>query len=1037
MKNRGRFSASLPAWFAANPVAANLLMVLIVAGGIISVQDMAKQAYPRFAPESIRMTAEYPGAGPSEIEESVCIPIEESVHDLEGIKRLTASAIEGKCTVTVHVLQDFPIRDLSNALRSRVQAIKNLPKAVERIDIDDTGWEYPAISVILYGSGDKLTLKRLAEQVRDELNLLPGVRNATLWDRNNYEISIQIPPERLRQQQLTLAQVAETIRRSSLDLPGGTVKAEEGEFQLRAKNTAYDYDNLMDLTLRTYSDGTLLKLGDVAAVNDGFTDQLFEYFSEGQPSETIGVIAEHDLVRTAETVKAFTEKLSSRLPEGIEVITRRDNARSFTELFDTLITQGIAGFLLVLAVLLLFLNTSAALWSATGVIVSVFGTLWWMPFCGITLNILSLFGFVLATGILVDDAIIVSERIHFRQTTGNAGLSGAILGVTDIALPVALGVIIGLIAFLPGLFVPPSWATRFMKPVAVVMMLTLGFSLLESLLILPAHLAAGKQDSVNGRRRELLDPVRDFLNGGIHLFVTHLYRPFLRRAIEWRYLTLAVFAGVVIFGWSLFAGDHVKVSLEEDVGYDNFHIHLRPPPGTPFPEIQAKVQHFVDALGQAEVDLNRKQPPGSPNVVEGLDIFLNETDPQIYVEFSSEARKQFHIRELIDLWYRYVGDVGDFRPDFHTPTEQDVVDLEIELADADPAMLNAAMDELKEKISAYPDISEVEDSRRPGKPELRLKITGEAERLGVRVRDLAEQVRQAYYGEEVQRFIRGRAEVKIMLRYPREYRQTLQDLRMLPVQLPDGGQAPLGALAELSFTPGFGELQRENRRGLAGLNIRLEDGHQLSGEDIYKDLQQGFFKELKNRYPLLEISAGAAKEEAEIVAAGLEQNTWIALVVIYALIAVSFRSYIQPLLFMFAVPVAWTGALLIHWALGLTMSFQSLVGTIAASGVVVNDSVVLLDFIRKRQHPDEALSTTIIEACASRFRPIILVALTTLAGFFPMLFVTSEQANFLVPMALALTFGLSFGVVATLVLAPVCYAVLQDVTALKKQPAMS
>lgn len=1016
------------AWFAANPVAANLMMALIVAGGLISMQNMVKQAYPRFAPANIRITAEYPGAGPAEIEESVCIPIEEAIHDLDGIKRLTSESIEEQCNLTVYVLQDYPLRDLTNSLRSRVQALKNLPKAVEHIDINDSGWEYPAISVVLHGPVDKLTLRRLADQVRDEINLLPGVRQARLWDKTDYEISIQIAPEHLRQQQLTLADVAEAIRRSSLDLPGGSLRASDGEFQLRAKNTAYERDQLMQLTIRTNPDGTVLRLGDIAAINDGFAEQLFEYYSDGQPSETIGVIAQHDLVATAETVKTYVGELAPRLPEGIQVITRRDNARSFTELFDTLIYQGLTGFILVLTTLLLFLNTRAALWAATGVLVSVCGTLWWMPACGVTMNMLSLFGFVLATGILVDDAIIVSERIHHWQNDGHPGLKGAIRGILDVALPVALGVVISVIAFLPGLFVPPSWATRFMKPVAVVMMLTLAFSLIESLLILPAHLAGTPTTVKNSRHGGLLDTIRGRLNNTLERFVTLVYQPFLMHAINWRYLTLALFCGVIIIGWALIAGNRVPLSFEEDVGYDNFHIHLRPSLGTPYPKIQETVNHFVKALAQAEDELNRQQPPGSPDVVEGLDIVLNETDPQIYVEFSSEARKRFHIRELIDRWYLHVGHVGDFRPDFHTPTEQDVVDLEAELAAADPTVLNAAIGELKDKLATYPGIAEIIDSRRPGKPELRLSLTAAAQRLGLRTRDLAEQVRQAYFGEEAQRFIRGRAEIKIMLRYPLNYRQSLQDLRRIPITLPNGGQAPLEALADISFSPGFGALKRENRRGIASLTVRLEDGHQLSGDEIFNDLQQHFFSELENRYPLLEISGGAAKEEADLVAAGLKQNTWIALTVIYALIAITFRSYVQPLLFMLAVPVAWTGAILIHWTLGLTMSFQSLVGTVAASGVVVNDSVVLLDFIRKRHRPGEPLGNALIQACTARFRPILLVALTTLAGFFPMLFVTSEQANFLVPMALALSFGLIFGVVSTLVLTPVCYAVLKDMT---------
>ncbi|WP_020563976.1 efflux RND transporter permease subunit [Methylosarcina fibrata] len=1014
---------SLLGWFAGNPVAANLLMILIFIGGLNTLEQTDREAYPRFAPERIEVNALYPGAGPAEIQQSVCIPIEEAIHDLEGIKRLNSTATEGKCEVGVQVLQDYPLRDLSSAIRSRVQAIPNLPKEVERIDIDDSGWEYPAISVVLYGDADKLILRRLAEKVRDDLARLDNVRLVRLWNENEFEVAVEIPAERLRQQQLTLDDVAEAVRRESLDLAGGVLKAPTGEFQLRAKSTADTRDKLLALTLRTYPDGTRLTLGDVATVTDGYAEKGFEYYSDGQRSETIAVIARHNLVGAAEQVARYVEDLRPTLPEGIQVKTRRDNARSFSELLDTLTFEGVSGFFLVLLVLWLFLTTQIALWAAVGVMISVFGALWWLPASGVTLNMLSLFGFVLSMGVLVDDAIIVSERIHELQNRGLGALEAAITGVREVAVPVTLGVLIGLIAFLPGLFVPPSWATQFMKPVAIVMILSLAFSLVEALLILPAHLAHETQEETAwpGIAR-----LRAALNGGLSFCNERGYQPFLRWVLDWRYSTVALFAGAVILGLTLVKHDYVKVSLEEDVGYDNFHIHLRPPLGTPFAETRARIGQFVTALKQAEEELNRTQPPGSPSVVEGLDVFIEEVDPTIWVEFSSEARKTFHIRDLIKRWYDHVGDVGDFRPDFHTPTEQDVIDLELEVTGPDPAALAAAVEELKSRIAAYPGVTKIEDSRRPGKPELRLELTPSAERLGLRLRDLALQVRHAYFGDEAQRFIRGRDQIKIMLRTPRSERQDFADLRALAIALPDGGQAPLGELATIGFAPGFGELTRENRRGIVSIQARLDKRQPLTGEQIFKELRESTFETLENRYPGLEISGGAAKEEADLVMAGLKRNTLISLAAIYALIAVSFRSYLQPLLFMLAVPVAWLGALSVHWALGMTMTFQSVVGAVAASGVVVNDSIVLLDYIRQRRADESSLSGLIVEACASRFRPIVLVALTNLAGFFPMLFETSEQAIFLVPMTLSLTFGLLLGTTATLILIPACYAVLQD-----------
>lgn len=1011
------------AWFAGNPVAANFLMMVIILGGCYSLETIVKEAYPRFAPPAFEVTAEYPGAGPTEVQEGVCIPIEEAIHDLNGIKRLDSFATEGLCEIGVQVEQGFSTKELASSIRSRTQTIMTLPKAVEKININDYDWEYPAISVVLYGNTDPLTLRHLGEMVRNDLSALPGVRASQIWNKNAYEISIEIPAERLRQYGLTMTQVADVIRQNSVDVPGGILKSSAGDLQLRANDTAYNVDALREIPLIKQRNGAVTKLGNLATFTDGFDDKLLEYYSNGQPSVTIGVKAQTDLVATAQAVREYIKTLDDSLPDGIHYTLRRDNARSFAELLDTLKFEGISGFVLVFLVLLLFLSTQVAIWAAVGVMLSVFGALWLLPLFDISLSMLSLFGFVLAMGVLVDDAIIVSERIHELQQQGYSGLSGAIKGVQDVAVPVILGVMIGLITFLPGLFVPPSWALMFMKPVALVMILSLAFSLIESLLILPAHLAHEAKPKLE---LGLLDRIRNRLNSGLQFLLTKAYKPILQAFLNWRYAVIAAFTSAVMMGWVLIHVDYVKLSLEEDISYDNFHVHLQPALGTPYENTKAKVKEFLTALTQAEQELNAQQPANLPSVIEGLDVMLQEVDPTIWVEFSSAARQQFHIRDLIDRWYKHIPDMGDFKPDFHTPTEQDVVDLEIEVLSPHPKDLDAVMAVLKDKISEYPEITEIIDSRRPGKPELRFHLTSDAKRLGLTVKNLAEQVRAAYAGEIVQRFIRGREEVKTVLRIAIDERRNLTDLKALPIQLPNGSQAPLGTLATFSYEPGFGALSRESRQGKAGIHAKLRQNSTVSGNDIFHDLEAKLFPGLLAQYPNVEISPGEAKEEAEILEAGLKTNTIIALVAIYALIAISFRSYLQPLLFMLAVPVAWLGAVLIHGALGLTMSFQSVVGMIAASGVVVNDSIVLLDYIQKRKGEAVSLHEVIVEACTSRFRPIILVALTNFAGFMPMLFETSEQAKFLVPMTLALTFGLLFGMIATLLLIPACYAVLED-----------
>ena len=1018
-------SSGVLAWFAANPVAANLLLVIVFLGGMLSLLEMDKQAFPRFSPPWVTLTALYPGAGPAEVEEGVCIPIEEVIHDLRGIKQIKTAAIEGKCEIRVQIVQGYDMQTFVNGVRARTQSLRNLPKAVERINIDDIGWETPAITVVVRGQADKLVLRQLAEQIRDELSMLHGVRRATLWNKVAYEIAIEVPAIRLRQHQLTLSDIAEAVRRGSLDLPGGELKAQSGGFQLRSKYTAYDRARLFNVILRTHPDGSVLRLGDIAIVTDGFADQHFDNTSDGIPSESIWVIPQHDLVEVAQQVKQYVADLSTDLPDGIEVITRRDNARSFDELLDRLAFEGITGFCLVVLVLVLFLRVQVAFWTAIGVVFSFFGAFWLLPAFGTNLNMLSLFGFILAVGVLVDDAIIVSERIHDVQSQGMRGLRGAIHGVKDVAIPVTLGVAITLIAFLPGYFIEPSWATQFMKPVATVMILTLAFSLLDSLLILPAHLAGNSAFSLLDNK---LARVRTIINDKLAIFVADYYQPALHRLIGWRYTTLAVFTALLMIGIAMIEGKYIDIKLQEDVSYSEFHVHLKPPLGTPYPEIQKRVQQFIDALEDVEKELNPKPGSTLAKLIEGIDVVLDEVDPQIYVEFTTEARTRFHIREIIKSWYQHIGDLGDFQPDFHTPTEKELIDLEIEVRAQDPNALNAAANAVKERILSYPGIADLIDSRKPGKPELRLKLKPEGERLGLRLKDLAEHVRHGYLGEEAQRFIRGRAEIKIQVRHPRAERESIEHLLALPILLPNGGQTPLSTVAEIDFYPGFGALMRADRMGVVALHVQLVNSPPLSAQTIEQDLVTQLFPALEQQYPGLELSRGEAAEEADDIMADLKRNTLFALAVMYALLAVGFKSYLQPLFFLLIVPLAWLGALLAHGLLGLDFSFQSLVGMIAASGIVVNDSVVLLHFIQRSRIKRADSSKLIIDACVSRFRAIFLVGLTNIAGFAPMLFETSEQAKFLVPVTLSLTASLCFGMIATLVLVlvPVCYAILVD-----------
>lgn len=1062
------------AWFAANPVAANLLMLLILVGGIASFIAMDKEVFPRFSPQRIEIKALYPGAGPVEIEESVCVRIEEAVYDLPGVKRLNTEITEGECLIKVAVRPDHDKQTVMGAVRGRIQAITRLPEALEKIDVHESirDGDDGVIWVALHGPTDPLTVKRIGERVQMELARIPGVTRAVNYNETSYEIAIEVSAAKLRQYRLSLHDVADAVRRASLDLAGGLVKTPAGELLLRVNGKAVDAAAVGALVLRADADGTRVRLGDIATIRDGLEERLSEWHHNGETGQGWEIHAEHDTVEAARRVKAYVAEMARSLPPGLALTTWWDDSQAYEERVRTLLEDGASGFVLVCGVLTLFLRPRVALWAGAGILTSVLGALWLMPAFGVSLNMLSLFGFLLAMGILVDDAIIIGESVHSRQTgdwrleTGGAGqdsqtsglkptasslaLAGAIRGVRDVALPVTVSVLIALAAFLPGLFLP-GWSGQMMRPICLVMILTLVFSLVEALLILPAHLAA---PPAARSFPSPLERLRARLNRGLERFVVRIYRPFLETALEWRYLTVAAFVVLLLASGALVISDRVRQSLQPDVTKDSFWVYLTVPAGAPYGEVRALAGQVERALFELrdEMDGGKKKAGGenrdSPaSIIVNLETMVWEHAAGFWIEFSAEGRRRVAIDEFVREWRQRIGDIGHAKIDFLYREGDVPYDIEFDLGAADPALLAPAAERLKSQLAAHAGVYDVADSAEPGKPEVRLTLKPQAERLGLRLEDLAGQVRQGYYGEEAQRFQRGRGEVKVMVRYPRAERQSLDGLRVLPIQLPSGAMAPLGTLAEVNLMPGYSKLVRQDRQRVLKVQARV-DPKVADVNALYAELEADELPDLRQRFPGLALAIGQERQEQETMATVLGRNTLISLVAIYALIAIPFRSYLKPLIFLLAAPVAWSGAVLAHWAAGLPLSMESLVGMIAASGVVVNDSLVLLDYVREHEAGDLRLETgdekraveggnpvspsslqpqvssLILEACTARFRPILLAFLTNFAGFLPTLLETSAQAQFLIPMTLSLSAGLLLGMAASLVLTPVCYAIL-------------
>ncbi len=1025
----------LLAWFAGNPVAANLLMLLILTGGVLGIIGVDKEVFPRFSPNKVEIAVEFPGAGPSEVEESVCVPIEEVIHDVPGVKHLHGEIRGDNCKIEVEILPNHDRNQMLATLQSRVQSIPRLPKQLEKIQVlpanreDDDG----VIWLALHGATDAATLQRYGDRIQQQLAAIPGVSRARNYGELAYEIDIEVLPQQLRKYRLTLDEVAQAVRKASVDLPGGLIKNPDGELLLRVSGRARDAEAVGALIVKTLPDGNRVRLDQIATIKDGLEERLWAWHHNGQTAQGWEIHAEQDSVAVARRVKAYVEEMRAQLPEGLRLITWWDDSQAYDERIGTLLEDGLSGFVLVCLVLTLFLRLRVALWAGVGIFTSVLGAFWLMPALDISLNMLSLFGFLLAMGILVDDAIIIGESVHSRQLENRGSpLQATIEGVREVALPVSLSVLIVLVAFLPGLYLP-GWAGQLMRPICLVMILTLVFSLVEALLILPSHLVAdiGAQSGPSRLQR-----VRDRMNGGLDRFVERVYRPLLETALAWRYLTVALFIALLAVCAALVLSDRVRQSVNPDVTKDSFWVSMRLPQSAPYSETQALAAQVEKALFALRDELDGVPQTGQPaadsvaaahandhSVIVGVETLIWDHGAGIWLEFSAEGRRRLKVEEFIRDWRQRIGDIGRGKIDFIYKEGDVPYDIDLSLGASDPGLLQPAAEQLKKILEAFPGVYDVIDSAEPGKPEVRLALKPEAERLGLRLEQLAEQVRQGYYGEEVHRFLRGRREVKVMVRYPLEQRQSLDALKAQPVRLPNGSSVPLNDLAEIKLVQGYSRLNREDRQRVLKVQARV-DPTQADVNGIYAALESGVLPSLEQAFPGLNLQIGQQRQEQEAMLAAFGKNTLIALLVIYALIAVPFKSYSKPLIFLLAAPVAWSGAVLAHWAAGLPLSMESLVGMIAASGVVVNDSLVLLDYIRQHGDDDIPVENLISAACTSRFRPILLAFLTNFAGFLPTLMETSPQAQFLIPMTLSLSAGLLIGMAASLILTPVCYAIL-------------
>ena len=1053
-------------WLARNPVAANLLMILIVISGFTGAAAVTEEVMPELDLQRIGIQVPYLGAAPEEVESGVVVRIEEAIQDIDGVRRIVSTAFEGGASVIVELETGADSQRVFDEVTNNVQAITTFPVETEKPIIRELVSRNQVTDIAIAGATDVASLKSIAERLRDGLFALPEVGQVEIVSVPPYEISIEVAEVALRRHRLTFDQVANAVRRSSLDLPGGSVRTARGEILLRTIGQAYqgaDYENLV---LWTRPDGSRLLLGDVATVVDGFaeTDQRARFDDVSAVTVSVYRSGEQSALDVAAAVRDYVQRADAWLPEGITLTIWQDQSEILTDRLSILAGNGAAGFVLVFFVLSLFFEMRLAFWVSLGIPICFLGAFAVMPSLDLSINMISCFAFILVLGIVVDDAIIVGENIHRHQERHADGLRGAIEGAREIGRPVVYAVLTTAAAFLPLVFVPGVFGQMF-QVVPLVVLPCLLFSLLESLGILPAHLA-------HGRRRDRAGPWRRFqqrIAAGLLWFVRKGYEPALDAALRWRYVSAAVGLSTLVLSGGLALGGWANFQFAPSIEDEFMTASITMPLGAPAEATSAAVARFEAGAARLRARLEREtgvdyfrhvattigDQPVQARGGGGLgridaDAAAASNVGEITIELVPAEARSHTSAQLGILWREEAGRVPEaVAIDFHTSLLSSGEDVDVELSGRDLDRLRAAADALKGRLAEYAGVYAIADSIRTGKAEMRLDIRPAAETLGLTLQDLGRQVRQAFYGEEAQRIQRGRDDVRVMVRYPREQRRSLGNLENMRVRTPAGGEVPFSQVALVEPGRGFASIRRIDRSRAVNVTASV-DPQIASTSDLIGELRARILPEVLAEFPDVFYTFRGNQEAQEEAMGGLRVGFVLALILIFGLLAIPLRSYAQPLIIMGAIPFGLVGALWGHLLMGLAVTVTSVLGFVALTGIVVNDSLIMVDFINRERNlpagtgdperrppaaPQPAaagLERAIRRAGGQRFRPIVLTSLTTFAGLAPLMADRSMQAAFLIPMAVSLAFGVLFATLITLFLVPVAYAILDDVQRLPR-----
>ena len=1042
-------------WTVNNMPAMNTLVMAVLLVGALAFGTMRREVFPEFDLEIVLVTVPYPGATPEEVEEGICQKIEEACRSVAGVKKVTSVAQEGS-GFCVFELQES-VKDVQKTLaeiRSEVDRIPSFPELAEDPKVEQVTLRTPAIKVGVLappgreGGVAEEELRDVTEEVRDDLLGLSAVSAANIQGAKEYEIDIEIPEATLREYGLSLRAVADIVRRENLELPGGTIRSEGGEILLRGKNKRSSGAGIAELPLVTLPDGLVLTVGDLATVRDEFADVASTNRINGRAGMVISVdrTSDEDLLAMVAAVNAYVRDAS--LPPGYELVTWADQSIDVRDRLDMLVSNGLQGLVIVFVMLALFLDLKIAFWVAMGIPFSMLGTGMLMFATDQTLNMLSMFAFLMAIGIVVDDAIVVSDNVERHRRMGKSLTAAAIDGTVEVVPSVISSVLTTVITFLPLCFVSGVMG-KFIAVMPFAFIATLLVSLAEATLVLPGHLAHEK-NLVFTILGIVLYPLRVLLplvallqricDRGLKWFVRRVYSPVLEVALDNRLATLAIAVSILLLALGIVRGGVTPFQLFPKIDANRLVAKVVFPDGTPMAVTEEATLRIERAAEEAARAFSR---PGAPIVqlvhrAVGQVAAQGEVGPDarmsgshvgaVAVELVEGEKRDVTSEQFISEWRRLAGDFPGTESLVYGTENIGPGGKTIEfklLASSQPEavrQLEAAVERCKEWLARYPGVIDIDDDSRPGKWEYQMRVKPRAEALGVSLGDLAGTVRASYYGEEVMRLQRGRHEVKLMVRYPQEERRSLATLDDVRVTGPDGVQRPLGELADVTVARGYSEINRlgQKRSITVTADIDMATSTLTSGQ-ITADMERRLMPELEAEFPLVRVRWEGQQEQTNESLRSLGIGFVVALFAMFVLLTMEFKSYFQPFLILAAIPFGIAGAVFGHAVMGMPLTLFSMFGLVALAGVVVNDSICLIDFINHRVRSGQPLRLALREAGCLRFRPVMLTSVTTIGGLMPLLLETSFQAQFLVPMATSMAFGLMMTTALVLILVPVMY----------------